>query len=689
MRLARKAFSTAFALSVLFLAAIPSAALEKKAAREAGDTGEVLLHGKAVPALVLQALLAGEPGDLIVEFDGGPVQLQAETLRAERGLVADTAEILEMKAARYAAVKKSALAALPPEEYETLREYSHLPMSFLRFRSAAALERLLERPDVVAVYEDQPARKLLNQSLPLIGQPAAAAAGHRGAGSTVAVLDGGVDYTRPAFGSCTSPGVPAGCKVVVYQDFADPDGALDDPDLHGTNVSGIVVGVAPDSRIAGLDVFNNDSTTSTIVIAGINFAISNRATYNIVAMNLSLGGTASTTPCSASPYTTPFASARSAGIVPVVASGNDGFTDQIASPACAPGAVSVGAVYDSDLGPSQGSCTDATTGADKVTCFSNSASFLTLLAPGAFITAALVTQAGTSQASPHVAGGVAVLRSLFPGDSIDQTVTRMTSTGVLVTDARNGIVKPRLSLQAATGAAPRSCASQTISCPGTASGNLATSDCLTGQRSAGEFTDSYQFSGTAGQTVTINMSSPQFDTLLFLINPSGGVAESNDDISSTDFNSRIVFRLNATGTWRVEASSFGPAATGSYTLSLSGCSGGTPSVCTPGGTNLCLAASRFKVEVTWRAVRQGTSGVGTAAPLTSDTGYFWFFNSANVELVIKVLDARVITGRFWVFYGALSDVEYTITVTDTTTGAVKTYFNPQDRLASVADTAAF
>jgi hypothetical protein len=60
-----------------------------------------------------------------------------------------------------------------------------------------------------------------------------------------------------------------------------------------------------------------------------------------------------------------------------------------------------------------------------------------------------------------------------------------------------------------------------------------------------------------------------------------------------------------------------------------------------------------------------------------------------VELMLKVIDARAFGGKFWVFYGALSDVNYTITVVDTETGKVKTYTNPQGKLASVADTAAF
>ena len=110
--------------------------------------------------------------------------------------------------------------------------------------------------------------------------------------------------------------------------------------------------------------------------------------------------------------------------------------------------------------------------------------------------------------------------------------------------------------------------------------------------------------------------------------------------------------------------------------------------CTPGPTRLCLQDGRFAVEARWKA--QGQEGTGQAVPLAGgDTGYFWFFDQNNVEVVLKVLDGRPVTGKFWVFYGALSDVEYTLTVTDTETGKVKTYTNPKGRLASVADTGAF
>jgi hypothetical protein len=110
--------------------------------------------------------------------------------------------------------------------------------------------------------------------------------------------------------------------------------------------------------------------------------------------------------------------------------------------------------------------------------------------------------------------------------------------------------------------------------------------------------------------------------------------------------------------------------------------------CTPSPTALCLSGGRFRVEAAWKDFQDNT-GVGHAVGLTGDTGYFWFFSSANVEAVVKVLDARVLNDHFWVFYGALSNVQYTLTVTDTVTGIVKTYSNPSGLFASVGDTLAF
>ncbi|MBV8202956.1 MAG: hypothetical protein JOZ15_20250, partial [Acidobacteria bacterium] len=120
-----------------------------------------------------------------------------------------------------------------------------------------------------------------------------------------------------------------------------------------------------------------------------------------------------------------------------------------------------------------------------------------------------------------------------------------------------------------------------------------------------------------------------------------------------------------------------------WTLPLGG-----PGGCQPGPTALCLAGGRFKVEAFWRDF-QGNSGAGQALPLTGDTGTFWFFSPDNLEVIVKVLDGRGLDGHFWVFYGALSNVEYSLTVTDTVTGLTRRYFNPLGELASVGDTTAF
>ena len=349
----------------------------------------------------------------------------------------DPRALLRSVISRYLDLKAGVRSRLP--DVTVLRDYPTLPILLVRLPSRAALERAASDPGVAGIAANATLRPMLIESLPLIGQPEAAAAGHTGAGTAVAVLDSGVDYTRAAFGSCSAPGEP-GCRVVVAQDFAPDDGELDDNVLHGTNVAGIVAAVAPDAQILALDVFGGNGASVGDVIAAIDFSIANQTTFNIRAMNLSLGDTSHfTSRCGGggNPFVAAFSNARAAGILPIVASGNaaEGTQVGVASPACTPGAVSVGAVYDSDVGSvNAGGCRDTTTEADQVTCFSQVASFLTVLAPGARIRAAEVTFLGTSQATPHVAGGVAVLVDSRPDATTSMIEAAIRSSGPLVFD---------------------------------------------------------------------------------------------------------------------------------------------------------------------------------------------------------------------------------------------------------------
>lgn len=115
---------------------------------------------------------------------------------------------------------------------------------------------------------------------------------------------------------------------------------------------------------------------------------------------------------------------------------------------------------------------------------------------------------------------------------------------------------------------------------------------------------------------------------------------------------------------------------------------GSPPPCSPDAEILCLHQGRFRVAVEWRDP-QGRTGAGRAVPGTGESGYFWFFNPEALDLAVKVLDGREINGRFWIFAGALSAVEYRITVTDVASGAVRTYLHPPGDTCGLADTAAF
>lgn len=104
---------------------------------------------------------------------------------------------------------------------------------------------------------------------------------------------------------------------------------------------------------------------------------------------------------------------------------------------------------------------------------------------------------------------------------------------------------------------------------------------------------------------------------------------------------------------------------------------------------LCLNRGRFRVEADFR-LPDGTAGTARAVPLTADSGYLWFFGKGNIELLVKVVNGCARNSRFWVFAGGLTNVEVDLKVTDTETGVVRTYTNPQGtRFLPIQDTAAF
>ena len=221
------------------------------------------------------------------------------------------------------------------------------------------------------------------------------------------------------------------------------------------------------------------------------------------------------------------------------------------------------------------------------------------------------------------------------------------------------------------------CTPKPLSAPATIQGNLSALSCY--DAVINSYEDIYNLSGVAGQTVHIDFSSTAFETFLYM------EAVHTDYVShiSTSGISRhtIDYTFPTTRTYKLEVETlYGPgdssAHSGPYTLVVS--TGGSPSPggCSQNATTICLSGDRFAVSATWRST-DGSNGSGQAVRLTSDTGYFTFFNASNVEVVVKVLNGCGLNSRYWVFAGGLTNVNVVLTIRDTTTGTTKTYTNPQ------------
>jgi subtilisin family serine protease len=430
-------------LSAITLSSLPSDG-------QAGDDS-------GVPEEAYDRLAADGSVELILSVNNSDVLAQVSTLLRTRGRGVAVDRLEELLSERLA----RAVSALP-QGVVAAERFDQVGSLVVTVTSSQALDALNDLPNVVRVDLSQEMIIQLEQSLALIHQPDAVVAGHTGEGTSIAVLDTGVDYTREAFGFCTAPGVPAGCRVAFAEDFTFlDDGRLDGgKPKHGTNVAGIAAGVAPAADILALDVFGDSVASDASIINAISWVIDNAEAYNIKAVNLSVATSSEFGPEGSFFFDCPtglkssFQALLAAGIVPVVAAGNGGRTSRIAYPGCISEAYTVGATYDaSGVNGAFTECTDNPTVVDTVACFSNShGQMLDSLAPGARITAAgLKNWAGTSMAVPHVAAAAAVLGAI-PGVSVEDAQSILRQTGPAITDTRNGVTKHRLDLEQAVAA---------------------------------------------------------------------------------------------------------------------------------------------------------------------------------------------------------------------------------------------
>jgi len=232
----------------------------------------------------------------------------------------------------------------------------------------------------------------------------------------------------------------------------------------------------------------------------------------------------------------------------------------------------------------------------------------------------------------------------------------------------------------------KACGVSSIACNQTKVGAIDSLDC---GGSEGFYTDVWRFPGVEGTHVVIEASSPNLETYLVLRDGESTI-RAFDDESGPGPDSHIEFTLDFTEPWTIEVSNLDPFHFGDYSVTFA-CTT-PPSSCTADENTLCLGpGGRFKVEATYVTAGSG-SGAANVVKLTDDTGYLWFFDAANVEAVVKIINACSFNQRYWVYHAGLTDQGVEITVTDTAaTGQPhKTYSNPLGRTyVTVTDSDAF
>jgi len=255
--------------------------------------------------------------------------------------------------------------------------------------------------DVENIYKDSLVHSTLFGSVPQINADKVHQKGFTGQGVKVCIVDTGVDDSHPAL-----------AKLFKEKDFVNDDDDATDDNSHGTHVAGIVAsrdsihkGVAFDSSLMAAKVLNQFGSGSvSAVISGIDWCVSEEA--DIISMSLGGGlfsGNCDSGDSALNVLARASNNAVDEGVTVVAASGNEGQLNRIISPACASKVIAVGAVNKND----------------GRTSFSNEGTELDVVAPGVSIRSlglggSISIKSGTSMATPHVSGLIALLLEKNP-----------------------------------------------------------------------------------------------------------------------------------------------------------------------------------------------------------------------------------------------------------------------------------
>jgi len=405
-----------------------------------------------------------------------------------------------------------------PTQVQKARPFKYMA-GFSAQITLEGLETLADDPDVLSIEKDVFLYPNLAQGIPLMNASVARLS-YSGEGLSVAICDTGIDYNHVRLGNGGFPN----SKVIGGYDTGDNDNDPMDLEGHGTACAGIsagdigsdgdyIGGVAWGAKLYALKISQGSGGSAYLsdMIEAWEWCIAHQyddANNPILIINTSFGAGRYIGSCDSYSLamTTAAANAKSAGMTLFVSSGNDGYCNAIGWPACISHVVSVGAVYDAHFTPdSTGWCVAAESCAnknptggcssgyyspnvpygDQVAVYSNTSSFLSLLAPsnwatttemgGGYWTAAYGF-GGTSAASPYAAGAAACLQSAaktITGTFLtpDQVQSILMDTGDSITDTKVAVTKPRVNLGNAVAALGGGGSASYVEPSGTCGGN--------------------------------------------------------------------------------------------------------------------------------------------------------------------------------------------------------------------------
>ncbi len=532
------------------------------------------------------------------------------------------------------------------------REFRTIPAVSM-FLDAQQIAALSADPSVASIVLDRLNAPSTDGTIPLIGASTLHSSGMTGSGTAIAILDTGVDHEHPMFSgrisesACFSTTIVADqvasfCPGGVAVDTSTADAGDDCPYTgdtatavdgcgHGTHVAGTaagsswvdpgtgdtLIGVAPGSGIIAVQVFSQFNSSATCSgfgastpctlsynsdqVAALEWLFTNRVALGVSSINMSLGGGQFANHCTSDSRVTVITNLRNAGVATVIASGNNGYNDAVGAPACIEPAITVG----------------ATTDADVVASFSNSSYVVDLLAPGVAINSAEPTIddtppgrarsiQGTSMATPHVAGAVALLVAANPNASLLDIETALEQTGVAVTESPSGLVRPRIRVDLAHTLL------QNIPIP--ANDNFANATALAGGSTSvagtnrfatsevGEPTHAgvsnaqsvwWTWTAPASGSTTIDLSGSSFDTVIHVytgsaVNALASVA--SDDDGGVGQTSSVTFTATVGTTYRIAVAGLGTE-NGTISLNLNQQSEGRTLIVSRAGAGSGLIAS--------------------------------------------------------------------------------------------------